>query len=264
MARTKGDCKALFLRLLDEATKKGVAIPVTKNADYTDKCNYFLHDAQVYVAQQVKIASVYNVTQNPIPNQLGEGSGFEMRQYLPSTPIVLTATGTKSYYIEMDNVGTCTIAVNGGTVRLISNTTKKAFTAYKGNTGATDTDTVTITFSGSYPYNIRNTAMFAYAFPESTDVPNYTPFAYLLSYKEHLLQQYYQHHLHQHFQQIQILFLQHQLQHYKVLSQMVLLEQLPHLQRPHHLLYIRPILHHHQLQQLQQKVVVKLQKYQNS
>jgi hypothetical protein len=39
---------------------------------------------------------------------------------------------------------------------------------------------------------------------------------------------------------------------------MVLLEQLPHLQRPHHLLYIRLTLHHHQLQQLQQKVVVRL------
>jgi len=178
MARTKGDCKALFLRLLDEATKKGVAIPATKNADYTDKFNYFLHDAQVYVAQQIKISSMFTVTQNPIATQMPTTgkAGFDIQQYLPSTSIVLTAIGTKSYHLEMDNIGTCTIAINGGMVRTITNTVKKQFTAYKGNTGSNSTDIVTITFSGSYPYNIRNLAMFAYAFPLDVDVPDYTPF----------------------------------------------------------------------------------------
>jgi hypothetical protein len=33
---------------------------------------------------------------------------------------------------------------------------------------------VTITFSGDYPYNIRNTALYAYAFPSDDDVPVYT------------------------------------------------------------------------------------------
>jgi hypothetical protein len=171
---TKGECLALFLRLLDEATKKGIELPAIKNADYRDKFNYFLPEALKYIAGIVKIPAVFQVTQNPIPNQLGLLSGFEIRQYLPGTPIVLTGKGTKSYYFEVDNIGTVTIAVNGTTVQTIDNTSKRQFTAHKGNITATDTDTVTITFGGNYPYNIRNTALFAYNFPTDDDVPNYT------------------------------------------------------------------------------------------
>lgn len=32
--KTKGDCLALYLNYLDEATKKGVDLPTTKNADW--------------------------------------------------------------------------------------------------------------------------------------------------------------------------------------------------------------------------------------
>jgi hypothetical protein len=82
---TKGECLALFLRLLDEATKKGIELPAIKNADYRDKFNYFLPEALKYIAGIVKIPAVFQVTQNPIPNQLGLLSGFEIRQYLPGT-----------------------------------------------------------------------------------------------------------------------------------------------------------------------------------
>lgn len=171
--KTKGDCKDLFLRYLDTATKKGVAIPDNKKADYVDKFNYFLNDAQMYVAQQIKIPSEINITQNPVP--VLEGSKFDLQQYLPDESIVFTAVGVKSYYIEMDGVGTCTININGALFRTINNTAKKIFTAYKANTGASSTDTVTLTFTGSYPYNIRNIGMFGYAFPTDADVPDYTP-----------------------------------------------------------------------------------------
>lgn len=174
MAKTKGDCLTLFLNYLDEYSKKGVTLPTTKNADYRTKFNQMLDTSQKYIAGIIKIPAVFQVTQNPIPNQIGLMNGFNVQQYLPGTPKVLTQTGTKSYYFEMDNIGTATVAVNGVTVKTINNITKRVFTAYKGNTGATNTDTVTITFSGEYPYNIRNTAMFAYAFPSDDDVPIYT------------------------------------------------------------------------------------------
>lgn len=176
MSKTKGDCLALFLRYIDEATKKGVALPVNKNADYRDKFNYLLSDSQVYIATLIKIPAVFQVTQNPIPNQLGLLQGFEIKQYLPETSKIYTQTGTKSYYFEIDNIGTVTIAVNGVTVKTIDNTAKRQFTSYRGNTGANATDTVTITFSGDYPYNIRNIAMYAYAFSTDDDVPDYTPY----------------------------------------------------------------------------------------
>lgn len=174
--KTKGDCMALFLRILDEATKKGVDLPSTKNADYRDKFNYFLDGAQKYIAGLIKIPAVYQITQNPIPNLLGLLQGFDIKQYLPGTDIILTSTGAKSYYFEMDNVGSALIKVNGTTVTTINNTEKRKFTAYKGNIVATDTDTVTITFTGSYPFNIRNTAMYKYSFPLDSDVPDYTPY----------------------------------------------------------------------------------------
>jgi hypothetical protein len=173
---TKGDCKANFLRYLDEATRKGISIPETKNADYKDKFNYFLNDAQIYVAQLIKIPAVHTITQGAIPNQLGLFQGFDTQQYLPGTPKVFTQVGTKSFYLELDNVGTVEIAVNGAIVRTINNTAKRIFTAYKYNTGATSADTVTITFTGLYPYNYKNVALYAYTFPLDEDVQVYKPY----------------------------------------------------------------------------------------
>lgn len=176
--KTKGDCMNIFLRYLDEATKKGVDLPITKNADYRDKFNYFLDLAQKYVAGIVKIPASFQVTQFPIDNLLGNGQGFEMKQYKPGEDITLTVTGAKSYYFEMDNIGTVVILVNGIQVMTIDNTTKKSFTAYKGNITPTpgDNDIVELIFTGSYLYNYRNVALYQYAFPEDSDVPDYTPY----------------------------------------------------------------------------------------
>ncbi len=176
--KTKLDCLNLFLRYLDEATKKGVDLPSTKNADYRDKFNHFLNEAQIYIAGLVKIPAVMQITQNPIPNQLGLLQGFDIQQYLPGNTKVLQGIGTKSYYFEMDNIGTVLIKVNGTTVKTIENTVKRQFTAWKGNIVPTplDTDNVIIEFTGLYPYNIRNTSLFKYAFPTDDDVPNYTPY----------------------------------------------------------------------------------------
>jgi hypothetical protein len=170
MAKTKGDAKALFLTLLDEYTKKGVTLPATKNADYVSKFNLLLSEAQIYIAGLVKIPEVFTVTHNPIPIQ-GNLTSHNTIQYLPGTDRVFTNVGTKAYYFEMDNIGTVTIAVNGVTVKTIENTAKRKYTAYKGNTGAESTDTVVITFTGEYPYNIKNIAPYAYKFPTDDDVP---------------------------------------------------------------------------------------------
>jgi len=173
---TKGDCLAKYLRFLDEATRKGISIPESKNADYKDKFNYFLNDALIYVSQFVKIPAVFTITQGAIPNQLGIFQGFDAQQYLPGTPKVFTQTGTKSFHLELDNVGTVEVAVNGVVTKTINNTAKRIFTAYKYNTGATSTDTVTITFKGDYPYNYKNVALYAYAFPLDEDVQVYKPY----------------------------------------------------------------------------------------
>lgn len=173
---TKGDCLKLYLTILDEATKKGIELPATKNADYRSKFNELLYQSLKYIAGIIKIPAVFQVTQNPVPNQLGLLKEFDIQQYLPGNNKVYTQTGTKSYYFEVDNIGTIIVAVNGATVKTIENTVKRVFTAHKFNTGATSTDTVAITFTGAYPYNIRNIALYAYAFPTDDDIPEYTPY----------------------------------------------------------------------------------------
>lgn len=174
--KTKGDARKYFLRSIDEATKKGADVAPSKNADYNDKFDYFLDEAQKYVSNIIKIPEVFQITQNPIPNLIGNFNGFELIQVLSDKPKTYTLTGCKSAYFEMDNVGTCTIKVNGATVQTVNNTVKGQFTAYQVLTGATSSDTVVFEFTSVYPYNIRNTGFYAYEFPLTTDVPKYTPY----------------------------------------------------------------------------------------
>lgn len=173
---TKSDVKNIFLNLIDDATKKGIALSETKNADYRVKFDTFLDSAQKYVANIIKIPDVFQVTQNPIPNIEGLGNGFEVVQVLPDEAKTVTLTGCKSMYFEVDNLATITIAINGSVVETITNTVKRSYTAYQKLTGATSTDTVTITYSSSYPFNLRNTGYFEYAFELETDIPVYTPY----------------------------------------------------------------------------------------
>ena len=174
--RTKADARNFMFNLIDEATKKGVILPSSKNADYRVKFDTFLDSAQKYIASIIKIPEVFQVTQNPIPSMQGILQGFDMVQVLPGTPKTLTFTGCKSFYSEIDNVGTITVTKNGVVVETITNTVKRQFTAYKKLTGALSTDVVTITFSGNYPFNIRNTGFYKYAFPLEADIPVYKPY----------------------------------------------------------------------------------------
>jgi hypothetical protein len=176
MSKTKGDCMASFLRLLDEATKKGIELPTTKNADYRDKFNHFLDYANKYIAGIIKLPAVFQVTRYPIPNLLGENQGFEMKRHLPGEDETISLTGAKAYYLELDNVATVEFRVNGVLLTTISNATKGGFKSYKGNITAATTDAVTIKFTGDYIYNYRNIAFYGYAFPEDEDVPDYVPY----------------------------------------------------------------------------------------
>jgi len=176
MMKTKLDVQNYALATLDEATKKGVAIAPSKNADYRAKLSLFLDTAQKYIAGIIKIPAVFTVTQNASPNMEGLLRGFDVEQVLPDKPKVYTFTGCKSMYFEVDNVCTIIIKVNGVTLETISNTAKRQFTAYKRLTGATSSDTVEITFTSLYPFNKRNTGFYAYTYPTAADVPEYMPY----------------------------------------------------------------------------------------
>jgi len=174
--KTKGDAREIFLNVIDEATKKGVDLAISKNADYRKKFDVFLDTAQKFIANIIKIPAVTTLTQNPIPTMEGLFKGFDIEQILPGTPKVYIFTGCKSMYFEVDNVCTIEIKVNGVVAQTINNTVKRVFTPYKVLTGALSTDSVEITFTSLYPFNKRNTGFFAYEFPLATDIPEYMPF----------------------------------------------------------------------------------------
>lgn len=178
--KTKGDCLALFLRYLDEATKKGVDLPSNKNADYRDKFNYFLDGAQKFVAGIVKIPDVFQVTQFPIPNMLGLMQGFDSITILPhgmqgtTSPYEVVLNGCKAFYLEVNNP--CTVEFkdfNGNVLKNIINTSKNKFVSYKGNLAG---QAVKVVYSSDYPFTIRNTGYYACSFPSDDDVPCYVPY----------------------------------------------------------------------------------------
>ena len=174
--KTKGDARNFFLNVIDEASKKGIDLAISKNADYRRKFDEFLDTAQKYIANIIKIPAVTTVTQNPIPTMEGLFKGFDIEQVLPGKPKVYTFIGCKSMYFEVDNICDVEIRVNNVLTKTVSNTLKRVFTAYKVHTGANDTDTVQITFTSQYPFNKRNTGFYAYSFPTNADIPVYMPY----------------------------------------------------------------------------------------
>jgi hypothetical protein len=188
------DAKELAFRAINEYSINGTPIPAT-NGNYLDiekRMNGPANAAQMRIAQFVKIAKVYSISQNPIDNLLGYDS-FKEVQHFPGTNLTYTGTGAKSFSIEVD--GTCVISfdeyvsgvwtpLNGtyaadgvsvpaGIVGSISVTPTK-FTNYRGLlTIASALNPVRITVTATYPIKSRYRAMFAYTYATAVAVPWY-------------------------------------------------------------------------------------------
>lgn len=174
------EIKDKSLSLMAEYSIDGVEISAAENADYLNRMNRFADIAQKEISQVKKINAVFSISQNPIKSQLGLLQGFEIKQHL-TTDIIDEQVGTKSYYFEVDNIATIYIeesTVNGWVVlETILNTVKRQFTAYKGLIVASSpSNKIRIRYSGIYPYNIRNRAMYEYSFPTASDVIDYRPY----------------------------------------------------------------------------------------
>lgn len=181
-AMTIAQSKQVMLDLIIESVVNGVAVNASKNQDYLLLHNVLADIAQKEIAAVKKIHAVRSITQNPITNQLGEYKGFDLQQHLNTDLTDTQATGSKSYYFEVDDPATIYIEEETApdtwtTLSTITHIKKGSFTAYKGLITASSTaNDIRIRFSGSYPYNIRNTALFGYTFGNVNDVPNYTPY----------------------------------------------------------------------------------------
>lgn len=174
-----GTAKKKAINLINEKSSKGVLITDLKNADYLYRMNELADMAQKEIATIKKIHAVYSISQNPIANQMGDA--FDLIQHLATDLTDTVAVGSRAYYFEVDKP--CTVYVeeetSDGVWTVLSTITgaDASFTAHKGliNPSLT-TNNVRLRFSGSYPYNIRNRALFAYTFATTADVPDYCPY----------------------------------------------------------------------------------------
>lgn len=179
---TIAQSKQIALDLIIESVVNGVAVPAAKTYDYTLLHNVFADIAQKEIALRKKIHAVRSITQNPIVNQLGEYAGFDLQQHIATDLTDTQATGSQAYYFEVDDPATIYIEEETSTnvwtvLSVIVHVKRGAFTAFKGLIAPSSTsNNVRINFSGSYPYNIRNRALFSCAFANANDVPNYTPY----------------------------------------------------------------------------------------
>lgn len=176
-----GEAKNKALSLMAEYSVDGVVIPDGENADYLDRMNRFADIAQKEIATIKKIHAVYSISQNPIKSLLGLLKGFDLQQHLDVDLVDTQGTGAQSYYFEVDRTATVYIeeCVNGvwNILQTLTIPTITEFTAYKGFITPTSlTNLIRLRFSGAYPYNIRNRALYAYKFPTVQDIPDYTPF----------------------------------------------------------------------------------------
>lgn len=179
-----GQLKAATIKILNSYSNSGQLIPATDGnvKDYIFRFPELANICQFEIATTAKyIHKVKRISQNPVPNQLPNAlNKFDVVQHLGTDLTDMVAQGAKSYYFEVDNVADIYIEEERTSgvwtvLKTINHATPKGqYTAYKGFTGCTNTSyNVRVRFSGSYPYNVRNRALFAYLFPTEDDIPVY-------------------------------------------------------------------------------------------
>jgi hypothetical protein len=177
-----GTAKTKALQYMREYSNNANIISSTVNADYTLAFNNAADTACKKIATIKKIISTYSFSRNPIINQLGLLTGFDIQQHLNVDLIDTMAIGSQAYYFEIDRQCSVYIEEQVGGVWTILSTiivpnTVTSFTAYKGLiTPSSVLNQVRIRFGGLYPYNIRNRYLCQYTFPTVADIPDYTPY----------------------------------------------------------------------------------------
>ena len=183
MTLQDGINKALVL--IDSYSNQGdIMSPTDSNQmDYILKMPFLFDTAQKQVAQQKKIIKAYKISHDKPANQLQSPKHqFDLVQRIQGADLTYQATGSLAYYFEVDDVATayieeCTDPVNNvwATLTTISNILNAGqFTPYKGFIAAQNAShNIRIRFSGLFAYNVRNIALYNYAFSSVDRVPAY-------------------------------------------------------------------------------------------
>lgn len=176
-----GQAKEKAIKLINEYSNNANIISASdpNRQDYTLRMNDSANDAQNEIATVKRIPAVHSISQAEIPNQLPRLTSFDLKQHF-ATDITYIATGSKAYYFEVDKPATVVIeeqiAGVWTEIETLTITGITSFTTYSGLISPSSaTNLVRLRFSGSYPYNIRNVALYFYTFASASDVPAYRP-----------------------------------------------------------------------------------------
>ena len=175
------------IKLLNYYSTSGNLTPISdgNTQDAVLRFPQFAQSAQLEIATTAKyIHKKKVISQNPVPNLLPNPLyTFDVQAHLGTDLTDMCAIGAKSYNFEVDNIATIYVEEEYPTgvwtiLQTLTNTVKGQYTIFKGFTGVTDvTHNVRVRFSGDYPYNIRNKALFAYVWSTVDDMPIYQKFA---------------------------------------------------------------------------------------
>lgn len=179
-----GTFKRDTLKLLNQWSISGNLIAETdeNTLDMTLRFPAFLNKYLLEVATTAKyLHKKKSISQNPILNMITNPLGcFDVVQHTSDDLIMMVAKGAKSYHFMVDGYSNWVIEEERAPglwaeLGVGSQTSpQNEYTRYKGFTGCTNPNyNVRIRFTGQYPYNVRNYALYAYLFPTVSDIPDY-------------------------------------------------------------------------------------------
>lgn len=168
-----GECKLLALQKIDPATNSLVATRNTK--DYLNAilgvANRGLNDlatAGKYLIRHKDIIKPKIVSVLPSMTD-------SLKLYQHTDTDIEFSTSGKAYYFEVVGTATIKIMLGSDVVETIENTEKGSFTVYKAKVENPDNLELKIIFTGEYPYQFRNIAIYDVNFESNEDVWDYNP-----------------------------------------------------------------------------------------
>ena len=165
-----GECKLLALQKIDPSVAN---LTVSRNTkDYLNSimgvANRGLTDLATAGKFLVKsYAIIHPQIKNILPSPL-----YLMNMYQRVEDASYEGVG-KAYYFEVEGTATIELYVDDTLQETIENTVKGAFTAHKGFFINPDNKTTKILFTGLYPYQYRNVAMYDVTFETVADIWEY-------------------------------------------------------------------------------------------
>ena len=165
-------------------TSKGLTIQLDgSNEEYINSMPQACNEALQLLSTSGKfIIEQLQVVVAPIPNLLMDG--VSKRNYtIINDSVSFTAKGAKSFYFKANGILTAHIYV-GDTEYTVTASTEdetdipvvvntKSFDAFRGRIENPDNLDVTITFTSTYPSNIKNIALYAADFPSDKEVQDF-------------------------------------------------------------------------------------------